>query len=60
MVYVDNNFWFCDHSIMNQVKSKISISIIVLCIFLTLAAIYVEHEKKADVLNNYNINNLGQ
>ncbi len=60
MVYVDNNFWFWDHSIMNQVKSKIPISIIVLCIFLTLAAIYVEHEKKADVLNNSKINNPGQ
>ena len=45
---------------MNQVKSKIPISIIVLCIFLTLAAIYVEHEKKANVINNSKINNLSQ
>ena len=43
---------------MNQVKSKIPISIIFLCIFLTLAAIYFEHEKKANVLNNSNYNEL--
>ena len=45
---------------MNQVKSKIPISIIFLCILLTLAAIYFEHEKKDNVLNNSKINNLGQ
>ena len=45
---------------MNQVKSKIPISIIALCIFLTLAAIYFENEKKANVINNSKINNLSQ
>ena len=60
MLYVDNKFLFWDHSTMNQVKSKIPISIIFLCILLTLAAIYFEHEKKDNVLNNSKINNLGQ
>ena len=45
---------------MNRVKSKTPIAIIALCIFLTLAAVYFEHEKKANVLSNSKINNLGQ
>tara|TARA_B110000014_G_scaffold88068_1_gene60589 strand:+ start:233 stop:370 length:138 start_codon:yes stop_codon:yes gene_type:complete len=41
---------------MNQVKSKIPISIIILCLLLTLAAIYFEQEKKTSVLDKPIIN----